>query len=146
MPGLIKDRRVVSAEEWQGPILSLEELNRGAAGDESAIGVVLEADQPPSAIEPALSSLALVAINFPVFTDGRGFSYARELRDRGFTGEIRATGHFIRDQLYYLQRCGFNAFEFDDEVDLEQAVASLNDFSDAYQADTGQTDPLFRRR
>ena len=41
MPGLIKDRRVVSAEEWQGPILSLEELNQGAAGDESAIGVVL---------------------------------------------------------------------------------------------------------
>jgi uncharacterized protein (DUF934 family) len=145
MPGLIKDGRVVSADR-ERPILSLEELNQGAAGDEPAIGVVLEADQPPSAIEPALSSLALVAINFPAFTDGRGFSYARELRDRGFTGEIRATGHFIRDQLYYLQRCGFNAFEFDGEVDLEQVLASLDDFSDAYQADTRQTDPLFRRR
>jgi uncharacterized protein (DUF934 family) len=145
MPKLIKDGRIVSADS-EGPILSLEELNQGAASDGSAVGVVLEADQPPSTIEPALSSLALVAIKFPVFSDGRGFSYARELRDRGFTGEIRATGHIIRDQLYFLSRCGFNAFEFDDDVDLEQALASLDDFSDAYQADTGQTDPLFRRR
>jgi uncharacterized protein (DUF934 family) len=145
MPNLIKDGRIVSADS-EVPILSLEELNQGAASDGSAVGVVLEADQPPSTIEPALSSLALVAIKFPVFSDGRGFSYARELRDRGFTGEIRATGHIIRDQLYFLSRCGFNAFEFDDDVDLEQALASLDDFSDAYQADTGQADPLFRRR
>ena len=145
MPGLIRDGCIVSAD-WEGQIVSLDELNQGAAGDASAIGVILEADQPPSTIEPALSSLALVAINFPVFTDGRGFSYARERRDRGFTGEIRATGHIIPDQLYYLQRCGFNAFEFDDEVDLEQALGCLSDFSDAYQADTGQKEPLFRRR
>lgn len=145
MPNLIRDGHVVSVDH-EGLIVSLEELNQATADDEPAIGVVLEADQPPSAIEPPLSSLAVVAINFPAFTDGRGFSYARELRDLGFTGEIRATGHFIRDQLHFLRRCGFNAFEFDDDVDLEQALTSLDDFSEAYQADSGQTEPLFRRR
>ena len=85
-------------------------------------------------------------VNFPVFTDGRGFSYARELRERGLRGELRAGGHFIRDQLTYLQRCGFNAFQMADEAELEAALASLADFSEHYQASIDQPLPLFRRR
>ena len=87
-----------------------------------------------------------MVVNFPVFTDGRGFSYGRELRERGYQGELRAAGHFIRDQLTYLSRCGFDAFQMADESQLEDALASLDDFSESYQAAIDQPLPLFRRR
>ncbi len=144
MPRLIKDGQIVE-DDWQGSLLNLEELN-DAADLEGTVGLVLEADQPPSAIAAELSRLDLIAVNFPVFTDGRGFSTARELRELGFSGEIRATGHFIRDQLHYLQRCGFTSFEFADQNQLASSLASLNDFSEAYQADVQEKEPLFRRR
>lgn len=143
MPKIIRDGAVVD-DDWQGALLNPEDFN--LADDEGLLAVVLEPDQPPSLIEGDLSRLALVAIHFPVFTDGRCFSYARELRDRGFTGEIRATGAFIRDQLHYLQRCGFNAFQFDEDINLVEALSSLSDFSDAYQAAADQPQPLFQRR
>jgi uncharacterized protein (DUF934 family) len=145
MPRLIKDGQIVN-DDWQGRLLSLEELNSQTEAADQALGLILEADQPPSAIEIDLAQLQLIAINFPVFMDGRGFSTARELRERGYRGEIRATGNFIRDQLHYLQRCGFNAFEFENEDELEASLASLGDFSEAYQADVQQKEPLFRRR
>lgn len=145
MPKLIKDGALCQ-DDWSGRLLSLDELNADAGSDGASLGVILEPDQPPSAIEKELDQLELVAVNFPVFMDGRGFSYARELRELGFNGEIRAVGHFIRDQLHYLSRCGFNAFELDDSADLDGCLASLADFSNAYQADVLQKEPLFRRR
>lgn len=147
MPKIIKDGAVVE-DSWRGAILDLEAFNAriesGTALDD--VGVLLEPDQPPSELSGDLNDIPLIAINFPVFTDGRGFSYARELRERGYRGEIRAVGAFIRDQLSYLHRCGFNAFDFDENVNLEAALASLEDFSERYQADIRETRPLFRRR
>lgn len=144
MPKLIKDGAVVE-DSWQGSLLNLDEFNAAAASGTPA-GVVLQPDQPPSALEADLAGIEVIAINFPVFTDGRGFSYARELRQRGYRGEIRAVGDFIRDQLGYLQRCGFDAFEFADDSSLEECLPSLREFSESYQADMIQADPLFRRR
>jgi uncharacterized protein (DUF934 family) len=63
-----------------------------------------------------------------------------------YDGELRACGHFIRDQLCYLQRCGFNSFEFATEENLDEALGSLKDFSEYYQASANQSLPLFRRR
>jgi len=145
MRKLIRDGEICDAS-WNGQMLNLDELNQGMAKPGVPVAVMLEPDQPPSAIEVELDSLAMIAINFPIFTDGRGFSYGRELRDRGFTGEIRASGHFIRDQLQFLRRCGFNSYEFEADIDLKQAVSSLNDISETYQADSLQKEPLFRRR
>jgi uncharacterized protein (DUF934 family) len=143
MPRIIKDGQVVE-DQWQGELLSPDDYSDATASPRTA--VILEADQPPSLIEGDLSALPMVVIHFPVFTDGRCFSYARELRERGFQGEIRATGEFTRDQLFYLQRCGFNAFQFAPDIDLDEAVKSLSDFSDAYQASVDQPEPLFLRR
>ena len=140
---LIRDGRVVE-DDWDGPLLSLEELNAGVSGD--GLGLVLQPGELPQQIGVELSRLSLVAIHFPVLTDGRGFSYARELRERGFRGEIRATGEFTRDQLFYLKRCGFNAFQLADESQLEESLASLEDFSEVYQASVEQPEPLFKRR
>jgi len=145
MPRIIKDGRVVE-DDWHGQLLALDEFNALGATTEGPVGVILETDQPPSAIEGVFTRLELIAVNFPAFTDGRGFSCARELRERGYTGELRATGHFIRDQLYYLARCGFNAFQFQDDANIEACLDSLHDFSEAYQASIDKKDPLFRRR
>ena len=100
----------------------------------------------PAALADDLASLALVAIDFPSFTDGRGYSSARLLRERlGYRGELRAVGDIQRDQLYYLSQVGFDAFAVAEERDVEAALAGLRDFSDGYQITQART-PWFRRR
>ena len=126
--------QVCSLEQW----LALE--------DKSGSAVQLEPANAPAPLFDFLSQIELIVINFPVFTDGRGFSYGRELRERGYRGELRATGHFIRDQMTYLSRCGFDAFQMADESQLEESLASLSDFTESYQAAVDQPQPLFRRR
>jgi uncharacterized protein (DUF934 family) len=142
MPKIIKQGAVVDA--GTETILALDDWL--ALEDKSHSAVVLQPDQPPAPLLDNLGDLQLIAIAFPNFMDGRGFSYARELRERGYTGELRASGSFIRDQLHYLARCGFDAFAFDDDSNLEAACASLSDFDEHYQAAIDQPLPLFRRR
>ncbi|MCP5131158.1 MAG: DUF934 domain-containing protein [Pseudomonadales bacterium] len=154
MPKLIKQGQIVE-DSWQPvdadaastgthQILSLDQWL--ALTDKAGRAVQLEPGQAPAPLFDELAQIPLIAINFPVFTDGRGFSYGRELRHRGFTGELRACGHIIRDQLTYLRRCGFDTFQMADESDLAAALASLSDFSEYYQAAVDQPLPLFRRR
>lgn len=116
-----------------------------ARGD---LGVWLDSDETAEQLGDDARNLTMVAVNFPGFMDGRAFSTARLLRERyGFTGELRAIGNFIRDQLCYLRRCGVNAFAFaNPDADLDTAVKSLNDFNEYYQASVDQPLPLFRRR
>ncbi len=110
-------------------------------------GVWLESDQGPEKLEPFIEQLALIAINFPKFADGRGYSYARILRDRfNYQGELRAIGDVLHDQLFYLKRCGFDSFAVREDKDIEVAIAGLTDFSETYQGATDQPQPLFRRR
>ena len=113
-----------------------------ARGD---VGVWLASDQPPVPLADDLAQLPVIAIDFPLFTDGRGFSYGRTLREQfKFKGEVRAIGQFIRDQLYYLSRCGFDAYAIE-TTDPEKALDSLNDFSTSYSASVDQPLPWFRR-
>ncbi len=114
--------------------------------DKNGSAVQLESGEDPAPLLEFLQQIQLVVINFSVFTDGRGFSCARDLRERGYSGELRAAGQFIRDQLTYLHRCGFDAFQWADASGLEAALASLRDFSEHYQASIDQPLPLFRRR
>lgn len=125
---------------------SLWLANQDQLPTDGSLGIWLDSDESAALIADSLDSFAVIAINFPAFADGRGFSYARELREtHHYTGELRAVGGFMRDQLYYLQRCGFNAFALQ-EGDLNAALESFNDFSDAYQAAVDQPAPLFVRR
>lgn len=135
--GLPEGQLIVSLEVWQS---AKEQLASGP------VGLWLQNDQDLEAVDN-LEQFAVIAIDFPVFMDGRGFSLARLLRDRyGYTGEVRATGAFIRDQLCYLRRSGFNAFDLAEDIDVDAALASLSDFSDGYQTSADQQTPLFRRR
>ena len=161
MPQVLKDNRLID-DSWT---LLTEDSESLPSGDillsysqwqifsdqldshDGSVGVIIEGNADIEDIIEPLLKLPLIAINFPKFADGRAFSSARLIRERyEYTGEIRAVGGFIRDQLYYLSRCGFNAFKFDDSVDLTESAKSLQDFSEAYQVSVDQESPLFRRR
>jgi uncharacterized protein (DUF934 family) len=110
-------------------------------------GVLLGPGDDPQAIADHLHEIEVIAVEFPQFTDGRGYSIARLLRERhGFKGEIRAVGEVLRDNLFYLSRCGFDSFVLSDQSRLDEAIADLSTFSDAYQASVERPQPLFRRR
>lgn len=128
--------------------LSLWLAQKSVLQSRSDVGVWLDSDETAEQLGEDAATLPLIGVNFPIFMDGRAFSTARLLRERyGFTGELRAVGHFIRDQLCYLRRCGVNAFSFNNpEAHLEDAVKSLNDFNEYYQTSVDQPIPLFRRR
>lgn len=113
----------------------------------SPLGVWLAADEGPETIAADLDDFTVIAVHFPKFSDGRGYSTARLLRERhGYRGELRAIGDVQRDQLFYLQRCGFDAFALRADQDHDEALAGLDDFDEAYQAAADQPQPLFRRR
>jgi uncharacterized protein (DUF934 family) len=96
---------IVSLERWRAERDAL--IRRGGK-----LGIRLAADQSPDEIAGDLDRFEVVALHFPKFTDGRAYSTARLLRERyGFKGEVRATGQVLRDQLLFMWRCGFDAFE-----------------------------------
>jgi uncharacterized protein (DUF934 family) len=109
-----------------------------ARGD---VGLRLQATDSLEKIADDLEYFDLIAIEFAMFNDGRGFTHARMLRERyDYQGEIRAVGTFLRDQLYYMKRCGFNAFEFASELNLTEALKAF----DAYDV-ISQPDVLIRK-
>ena len=131
---------LLSIEQWQQFSDQLSQHN-------GELGLWLEGNAEIDAVIDSLQQLSLIAIKFPKFVDGRGFSLARLLRERyNYNGELRAIGEFIRDQLYLLKRCGFNAFQLTEDQDLSEASKSLSDFSETYQVSADQQEPLFRRR
>ena len=126
--------------------LAYWQANRDALLSRGDVAVWLAPGEEPKDLEDDLGALPLVAIHFPAFKDGRGYSYARELRTRyNFKGEGRATGDVLRDQLFYMTRCGFNAFEVREDRSIEEALQGLKDFSVTYQGDVNEQRPLYRR-
>ena len=137
---LADTRFTVSCQRWKADRDTL--LNVG-----NAVGVRLTGDNSVSDIADDLPRLALVVVEFPSLADGRAFSLARLLRDRHrFTGEIRACGHFIRDQVYFLARIGVNAFEPAEGTDLEKLLPALTEFSVNYQSAADGIEPIHRKR
>lgn len=129
MATLIKGRRVVS----ESPLSPDDKVVR-----------LQPADDPASI---SLEGVTRVEVSFPKFGDGRGYSIARLLRERhGYRGELRAVGHITRDLLFFLESCGFDAFELREGEDAREALAAFGDFSESYQASPARPLPLFRRR
>jgi len=152
MPRLLKDRCFV-ADRWARiagdcerpdaerplllPLALWQEQRTGLlALPPERLGIWLSGEEEPDAIGADVARFGCIAIHFPSFMDGRGFSCGRLLRERhGYRSELRAIGDIIPDQLHYLWRCGFDAFELPDAVPLETALHCLDAFSTAYQAD-----------
>ena len=132
---------IVPLARWQRDKAQLSAYRGGK------LGVRLQSDDEPEALADDLGHFALVAVEFPKFTDGRGFSSGRLLRDRyGFQGELRAVGNVLRDQMFYMHRCGFNAFELSPGKSLQSALQAFNELTVTYQAAADDPRPLFRRR
>ncbi len=114
---------------------------------DGGLGVWLQSHEQIEDIVDDLKYFQVIALDFPAFTDGRHFSSARLLRERyGYQGEIRAIGDVLRDQLFFMQRCGFDAFAVRPDRDPYDALKGLSDFSVTYQTGVDQPLPLFRRR
>lgn len=162
MATLIKERRIV-ADSWR--LLEAGATEVPSAGDvivplalwqaqraqlltrAGRLGVRLEPDDDPAAIADDIGLFGVIAVNFPKFGDGRGYSTARLLRERyGWKGELRAIGDVLRDHLAFMASCGFDAFALRDDQDPQDALAAFDDFSEAYQASVARPLPLFRRR
>ncbi len=112
-----------------------------------SLGLLLQTNDEPIPFSSDASTFALIAIHFEKFTDGRGYSLGRLLRERyGFKGELRAVGDVLQDQLFYLKRSGFNAFAIRADKNIDAALKSLKDFSETYQGAWDQPLPLFKRR
>lgn len=133
---------IVPLKVWQ----SQKETLAGRAD----IGVWLNADERPEELKDDLAAdqarFGVIAVNFPKFTDGRGYSIAYNLRKRlGYTGELRAIGDVLRDQLFQMKRTGFDAYAPRPDRSIEDALKGLTVFSETYQASVDDKLPLFRR-
>lgn len=116
---------LVSFERWQA------ERDRDRA---DPVGVLLRSDQSPELVADDLGRIALVALEFPAFRDGRAYSYARILRERyGYEGEVRAVGDVLMEQLHFMLRTGFDAFEFESDDPMGQFETASREFSVWYQ-------------
>ncbi len=158
---LIKNGRVV-ADPWRaladdescpnaGPVLlswrRWRAEREGWRGRPEPVGVRVPPEVPAGEIAADLANFALVAFEFPKLVEGRPYSTARLLRGRyGFAGEIRAVGEVIRDQLAFLSRCGFDAFEIKPGHDAEAALAAFGEISVALQPAGDGIPESFRRR
>ncbi len=112
------------ALEGRRLLVPLARLDEALAAGVAPVGVELSADVDLALLMKRLGSIALIALRFDTFADGRGFSLARRLRQLGFEGRLRATGHVIADQWAFLRECGIDEAEIDDQLALRQPEAS----------------------
>ncbi len=118
---------IVTLDQWKAADETLRYRN-------GRLGLRLRSDQAPNEIAEDLRHFDLIALEFPKFGDGRAYSYARLLRERhGFTGELRAVGNVLRDQLFFMLRCGFDSFEVADEGAVTDWRAAIAEMSIWYQ-------------
>lgn len=164
MQRLIKDRLIVNdpyifaapTEDGSlmlpnGPVLvslnTWQTFREALLAHQHAKGIQLKPDEFAEAIASELEHVDLVAIEFPAFADGRGYSTGYTLRSRlGFKGELRAVGDVFKDTMFYQQRCGFNAFVVRADKRMDDALKGLDTFSTPYQGTATEPSPLFRRR
>ncbi|MEP3247079.1 MAG: DUF934 domain-containing protein [Sneathiella sp.] len=162
MGNFIKDRK--PAEDSWTPFTGLEDIDTLPTGDiyvplqewkerredllkrNSKLGVILENTDDVLDLADDLERLELVVLQFPKMADGRAYTQARLLRERlGYQGEIRAVGDVLRDQVFYMQRCGFNAFEMREDQDLSSTLKAFDEMTVTYQPATDEDMPIWRR-
>ena len=129
----------VSLARW---LQEKEDLLKSSSG----VGVRLSAADSPESLATDLDAISLIILDMHPFTDGRPFTQARILRDFGYQGEIRARGDFLRDQMFFLSRVGVDAFEFPEDVDLQDRLKAFEEFTVTYQAAADARRPVHTLR
>ncbi|MBX7513322.1 DUF934 domain-containing protein [Qipengyuania sp. GH38] len=112
----------------------------------NASAVRVEPGDDARELIPHLERLALVEVNFPAFGDGRGYSSARLLREAGYEGELRAVGDVLVDQVAYMRRCGFDAFEPDTALNQDDLETALSRRPEVYQPAADSRTPIWAKR
>jgi uncharacterized protein (DUF934 family) len=112
----------------------------------NASAVRLEPGDEARDLLPHLDRLKLIEVNFPAYTDGRGYTSARVLREAGYTGELRAVGDVLVDQLAYMRRCGFDSFAPERELNVADAEAAMARYADVYQPTVDGRSPVWAKR
>lgn len=134
------------AEGWQSdgeePAVTLDAF----LSQSNATAVRLESDEDARALIPYLDRLKLIEVAFPKFRDGRGYSSARILREAGYTGELRAQGDVLVDQIAYLKRCGFDTFAAEKDLNPADVEAALSRWPDHYQGAADGAVPIWKLR
>lgn len=131
---------IVTLARWQAERGALE-------GRNAPLGITLTSAESPALIAGDLAAFQVIRLQFPAFTDGRAYSYARLLRERyGYTGEVRAAGNVLRDQYAHMRRCGFDAFEVGAGNDVSDWKASAEIVGLAYQNATDGVRAVWARR
>lgn len=126
--------------------LKVWQVQRDRLQNHAELGVWLASNERPEELKGEVERFSVIAIDFPKFADGRGYSIAYNLRARlGYAGELRAIGDVLRDQMFYMQRVGFDTFAPRPDKDIQDALKGLTDFSESYQISLDQKLPLFRR-
>jgi uncharacterized protein (DUF934 family) len=133
---------IVPLKVWQAQRDALIER----AGANGQLGLWFAPDELAHTVKDDLGQFAVLAVDFPKFTDGRGYSIAFNLRKRlGYRGELRAIGDVLRDQLFQMHRCGFDAYATRPDRSIHDALKGLTVFSETYQASVDDPLPLYRR-
>jgi len=128
------------------PLAKLTEDADALLARNQQIGVRLSPADDPHDLAPFLDRIALIEIDFPKYVDGRGYSQAQLLRRRlGYTGELRAVGHVLRDQILYMNRSGFDAYQTT-RADLANVLKALDEYSAVYQPAADGQASVFSRR
>ena len=126
--------------------LKVWQAQRDTLQERAELGVWFASCERAEDLQGEVAKFAVIAVDFPKFGDGRGYSIAYHLRARfGYRGELRAIGDVLRDQMFYMQRVGFDAFAPRADKDIHEALKGLSDFSVTYQASADEAQPLFRR-
>ncbi|MBK8272195.1 MAG: DUF934 domain-containing protein [Sphingomonadales bacterium] len=136
------DLRFRSDEPLEQPAVTLDAF----LDQTNATAVRLEPDEDARLLIPHLERLALVEVAFPKFRDGRGYSAGRILREAGYTGELRAQGDVLVDQIPLMRRCGFDSFAPESPINEDVAAASLARYDHVYQAAADAAVPVWKLR
>jgi uncharacterized protein (DUF934 family) len=129
------------------PFRYWKENRTGLIGRKGRIAVCLDGDDRVEAMAGELDQFELIALDFPKFRDGRCYSHARLLRDRyHYKGDIRAVGDVLRDQLFFMKRCGISSFHVRGDKNINDALTAFRDFTVKYQTAADGAPPVYKLR
>ncbi len=141
---VVSDEAPSSGKQQLLPLAQFLELAESDKLNYLDTGCWLKSDDDIELLAPYIKRLCVIGIHFETFMDGRSFSQARTIREHlDYEGELRAIGAYIQDQMFYLSRCGIDAFVVAEDADFESIHESLNDFNESYQAAYDEAQPYF---
>ena len=144
---VLEPEQPLPAGDWIIPFADWLDNRERLSGHDGKIAVCINGDDRLEDLSDSLELFELIALEFPNFKDGRTYSHARLLRDRfNFRGELRAVGDVLRDQLFFMQRCGIDSFQVREDRDPEDAIKGLSDFTVKYQTAADGALPVYKLR